>query len=186
MFRVPVISSVPFTFLSDSESAQMWPMEIASRQVVPTRDAPKSLTTVEMDWVGKNWVDGGRLMASDDNFNAAFQALDQCVWTPTPALSLVLVWGAFERLFTTARHKKTYQLTRRISGYLRPPGAAREELATRIVELYDSRSSVAHGSQMTEIDALYDSYALLRETVVTMIERRHAPTNEELNDLGPV
>lgn len=185
-FRVPVVSSVPFSFLSDSGDAHVWPVETASHQLIPVLTPDRPLTASDMDWVAANWRDGADLMASHENFNAAFQALDQSIWSFSPDLALVQIWGGLERLFTTARHRKTYQLTNRISAFLRPSGQIREDLARRILELYDFRSSAAHGSPSEQKGALYDSYAILRECAVAMIESKHVLSESELETIAPV
>jgi hypothetical protein len=125
-------------------------------------------------------------MASHENFNAAFQALDQSIWSFSPDLALVQIWCGLERLFTTARHRKTYQLTNRISAFLRPSGQIREDLARRILELYDFRSSAAHGSPSEQKGALCDFYAILRECAVAMIQSNHVLSESELEAIAPV
>ena len=128
----------------------------------------------------------GRLVAESSNFNTAFQAFDQCIWTTSPALALIQLWGGLERLFTTVRPRKTFQLATRISAYLARDETEQHALITQIRELYDARSSCAHGSPSSDDDPLYASYDLVKRVLTAMIEAEHVPSPAELEALGSV
>jgi hypothetical protein len=180
--RVPVIAARPLSTLSEASEAEatVWPIEVNPSQLVPVQEAATLARRQDLEWIAAFWLPSGRLVRSNENLNTAFQAFDQCIWTISPALALVQLWGALERIFTTAHHQKTLQLSSRISAYLESDPEARAQLAEDVVTLYRARSSCAHGNPTSKADPLYGTYALLRRVLFKIIEQNHVPSTDEL------
>lgn len=187
LLRVPAVAAQSFSEMAALPGdPSVWLMEALPSQLVPVRTSPEVVSIESLEWIREHWMPAGKLMREHDNFNIAFQAFDQCIWTYSPALALVQLWGAFERLFATSRHQKTFQLATRISAYLEAPGPERERLADHVKQLYEARSSCAHGTPTDDDDPLYETYSLLRDVLMRMIEADHVPSKEDLEALGPL
>jgi hypothetical protein len=175
----PVIASVSFGAAA-SENTEFWPVEIRSHRLIPEPNPRKAIDEDELVWVRDHWVAGGRLFYANPALNVAFQAFDQCHWTPDASLALVALWGALERLFSPSHNELRFRVPATIAAYLKPPGAERHELFTQVKRLYDARSEAAHGGRSRDKKALAETYALARRVLIAILEAAHVPSREEL------
>ena len=67
-----------------------------------------------------------------------------------------------------------------IAAYLEPVGAKRLELFKTVAKLYNARSKAAHTAQDAEIAALVQSFIILRNALVRMIDEGVVPTQADL------
>jgi hypothetical protein len=178
---VPVIANKPFADIPLSEEEPyFWSIEMKPSRLVPVEKPSKAIDELDLNWIGNHWFSGGKLMNENDDFNLAFQAIDGCIWSHSSSLALVSLWGALERLFSPSHFELSFRVSATIASYLEAPGEERLACYRRIKKLYDARSKAAHGSQLDESKALFETYALLKRALIKMMEEKHVPTREQL------
>lgn len=183
LVRVPVISNRPFTTPQErTESGRIWPVEANRGQLRATAEPKRVISEQDLNWVKRHLRTGAKLMYDHDNFNVAFQAFAQCIWTSSGSLALVQLWGALQQLFATSRYHVTTKLSRRLAAFLSSTDGALSETDVRM--LYDVRSVAAHGQRAKDPEALYQTYGLLRSVLIKMIEEEHVPDGAELEAMA--
>jgi len=70
-----------------------------------------------------------------------------------------------------------------IAAFLTPPGDARQERQKEIAKLYDKRSAAAHGKPKHSEQHLLDTFNLVREVLIKIIDRGSVPTADELDKM---
>ena len=133
----------------------------------------------ELEWVKTHWQESSVLMAKDD-FSIAFQAVDTSNWVANPALALVAVWGALERLFSASNQELSFRVSANIATYLENPGRERHKCFRQVKALYDHRSKAAHGDGKADINPYLETFAIARRALLKMVETRHIPEKKEL------
>jgi hypothetical protein len=178
---VPVVSSERLESIpSISQEPELLPIEIHFQRLVPYGATDSRLDADELGWLKAHWEPGSALLKNED-FSTAFLSVDSCIWTSNPALALVVVWGALERLFSTSHQELSFRVSANIATFLEAPGRERFRCFKRIKSLYDSRSRAAHGADLSATEPFVETYALARRALLKMIERHHVPTKNELN-----
>jgi hypothetical protein len=181
LLSIPVIADSSFAEIPTAEGeTHFWPVEMNPTRLVPVENPASTIEEGDLNWIREHWLSAGGLMHRNDDFNLAFQAADQCIWSSSPSLALVSLWGALERLFSPAAYELRFRVSANIASYLEPPGEERRACYRRIKKLYDARSKAAHGSRVEEAAPLLESYALLKRVLTRMIEDDHVPTREDL------
>jgi len=177
---VPVISSDSFASTPHiKHEPQFWPMEIHTPRLFPEDPKGQSVDTLELQWLGDNWHEAAALLENED-FSGAFQSVDASLWSHTPVLGLVGVWGALERLFSPSVAELSFRVSANIAAFLEAPGRARYALFKKVKGLYDSRSKAAHGSGEDDLAPYAETYSIARRALLKMIEARHVPSKKEL------
>lgn len=177
---LPVISSEKFALIPDIEQEpSLWPMEIHTPRLFPEDSQVKTVGTNEIEWLRRNWFDAAVLWENSD-FSFALQAVDGSLWNHTPALALVALWGALERLFSPSTSELSFRVSANIAAYLEPTGPARFDCFRRVKGLYDSGSKVAHGAEGSDPAAYVETYQIAKRVLMKIIEARHVPTKKEL------
>jgi len=177
---VPVISSERFASIPVIEQEpHLWPMEIHTPRLFPEGSDVRSMDVRELEWLRDNWYEAAALLRKED-FSVAFQGVDSSIWNHSPALGLVAVWGALERLFSPSHVELSFRVSANIAAYLEPPGRGRYICFKKIKALYDSRSKAAHGSGEADLMPYAETYAIARRVLLKMIEDRHVPDRKEL------
>jgi len=178
---VPVISSERFASIpAIKQEPVLRPMEIHTSRLCP--DSSRSLPSIgdtEPEWVRQHWQEGVLLLRNED-FSMAFQAVDFSIWNSSPALALVSVWGALERLFSPSHQELSFRVSANIAAYLEAPGRERYQCFKHVKSLYDHRSKAAHGDGKSEAMPYVESFAIARRVLTRMIETRHVPNKEEI------
>jgi hypothetical protein len=178
---VPVIADKSFTEIpSSSEEPFFWPLEMEPTRLLITDNPSKIVRESDLYWIRDNWLAGGALMRQSEDFNLAFQAIDQSVWGRSASLAIVSLWGALERLFSPSHSELSFRVSATIASYLEAPGDQRLACYRRVKKLYDMRSKAAHGSPLEENESLHESYDLLKRALFRMMESKHVPSREEL------
>lgn len=165
------------------EEPHFWPIEMKPSRLIPVENPAEIVNVKDLEWIRKYWLSASSIMNQNDNFNFAFQAIDQCIWSPTFSLALILLWGALERLFSPSHHELRFRVSATIASYLKPPGQERHDLYRKVKKLYDDRSKAAHGSQVEGKKSVIETYSLLKSVLIMMIEKNHVPSKEELEAL---
>jgi hypothetical protein len=176
----PVISSERFNAIPViKEEPELWPIEIYTHRLVPELVPIRPVGIPELQWVKDNWQQASRLLQNED-FNLAFQAIDQSIWGSSPALALVAVWGAIERLFCSSSQELSFRVSANLAAYLEDPGRERYKCFKQIKSLYNDRSKAAHGEGKTNINAYRETLAFARRALLKMIGTCHVPDKREL------
>jgi len=178
---LPVIADRPFSEAPVNwENVQIIAIETARRRILAVTGTRVQLETDDLQWLRDNWVKGGRMMNSETNFNAAYQAFDFSSHAGSVGLSLLTVWGALEQLFAHAKQELRFRVSGSIACYLEDRGPERLNLQKRIQKLYDARFSAAHSATKVEHQELVESYAILRRCLMKMIESGVVPSRTDL------
>jgi hypothetical protein len=70
-----------------------------------------------------------------------------------------------------------------LSSYLEKPSTARIEIYRQILKRYNERSTAAHTAQTVEIGPLLQTYVIMRNALVRMIDENNMPTQSEFEAL---
>jgi len=178
---VPVISNERFASIPIVEQEpELMPIEIYPRLFASDRSANSAVTFEDLQWLADNWEASSKLLRNED-FNVAFQAVDSSLWNASPALALVSVWGALERLFSFSTQELSFRVSAHIAAYLEMPGRGRHKCFEHVKGLYNHRSKAAHGSVAKDaLTAYQETFAIARRVLLRMIESRKVPDKREL------
>jgi hypothetical protein len=178
---VPVVASGAFAKAATAEEEiHFWPMEVEPRQLQVQKEASREIRVENLDWIKAHWLDAGKLMRTQNEFNLLFQACDQCIFTRHPSLALLSLWEAIEGLFSPAKVELKFRVSANIAAFLEPPGKGRLALQKRVGKLYDARSVAAHGGADVPLDSLADTYELTKRIITKIIEENRVPRKEDL------
>lgn len=177
---VPVVATEHFASIpSISEEPELLPVEIHLRRLNPFGGSDARVDADELGWLRSHWESGCKLLQNED-FSTAFQAVDSCIQSLDPAVALVTIWGALERLFSASNQELSFRISANLATYLEPPGRERFSCFKRIKGLYNSRSRAAHGVDLVATRPFVETYALARRALLKIIESGHVPTKNEL------
>ncbi len=178
---VTSITNRPFSQLPlEDASAEIHPAEFFSNRFSLQVERKEKLELPDLLWIRENWFRAGLLMCDNKAFYSAFHAVDSSAGIANPALGLILIWGALEALFAKSKTELSFRTSAAISSYLEPPGNTRHALHGRLVKLYGARSAAAHGSDENVWNSYTETYAVVRQAMLKMIENNHVPSLNEL------
>lgn len=179
---VPVFSNHSFKELPEipDSAARLLPYEIMPR-LFPLTITPKGvLDDAAADWVRERWQRVIVLSASSQEFALAKDALDQGQFVSNKALMLASLWAALEGLFAPAPAELKFRVSALIASFMEGPGERRAALQKKVAALYDKRSAAAHGKPKHNDDDLLESFHLLRNVLIKIINLGAVPTKETL------
>ena len=177
---IPVVSSEKFsTIPSIKQEPVLWPIEIHTQRLTPDPDVSRGVSVTELEWIASHWKAASVLLTNED-FSVSFQAIDFSIWSGNPALALVAVWGALERLFSTSTQELSFRVSANVAAYLEKPGRERYKCFKQVKSLYDQRSRAAHGDGVKDQKPYAETYSIARRVLLKMIEARHVPDKKEL------
>jgi hypothetical protein len=175
---------MPFSEIAGSEQEpELKPFEIEPRIFCSPENGTCVLTEEHLTWVRENWVQAGRLLVQEPKFYTAFKAFDSATVRGRTSASLLALWGAIEQLFAPSAGELRFRVAALLSSYLEPIGVARLELYKRILRLYNDRSTAAHTAKQTQVEPLAQTYVIMRNALVCMIDKRKTPTQGDLETL---
>ena len=178
---IPVISDTPFSNIPKSEQeAHLKPMEITSRMIKPSEDYGKLITGVDLEWIREHWIDAGHLMCKNNKLNTAFRAFDSAMIQKEESLSLISLWAGLEQLFSPSRSELRFRISSLIASFLEKPSVERLALYKSILKMYDERSVAAHTTGGVETGKLLETFVLMRNILVKIIENNHVPDSDDL------
>jgi hypothetical protein len=176
----PVISSERFSVIpAIQQEPELWPLEINTHKLIPDRAPHRPIDIPVLEWLKAHWQGVSVLLANED-FSLAFQAFDQSIWASSPALALVAVWGALERLFCSSSQELSFRVSANLSAYLENPGRERYKCFKHIRALYNDRSKAAHGEGKANMIPYLETFAVAKRALLKMVETRHVPGKREL------
>lgn len=181
---VPVISDVPFGDAATSEQEPLLrPFEIEPRILHAGDKDLARLKLSDLSWVKAVWPRTAALMQTCAPLNMALRAADACTVRGRRASALLTAWGALEELFAPSRAELRFRVSAHIAAYLEPIGPKRLELFKTVANLYNARSKAAHTAQDAEVAPLVQSFVILRNALVRMIDEGAIPSQSDFEAL---
>lgn len=181
---VPVISNQSFRDIPMSvEEPVLTPFETEGRIFGPSADEGCALDTDNLAWVADNWLKAGKMLNNNPKFYSAFKAFDSATVRGRVSASMLALWGGIEQLFAPSAGELRFRVSALLASFLQPSGAARLELYKQILKLYNERSVAAHTAADVEIGPLVETYVMMRNALVRMIDEGKVPTQSDLESL---
>jgi hypothetical protein len=178
---VPVISDHSFDSASNIDAEPtLEPFETKHRILVPADESRRVIKVDNLQWIRAKWLDSGRMLDSNGSFHAAIKAFDSATVQGKTSSSLLALWGGLEQLFSPSPGELRYRVASSLASYLEPPGETRLQLYKRILKLYNERSLAAHTAKDIESAPLFETYVLMRNALVKIIDENCVPTQQEL------
>ena len=180
---LPVFSNLAFTQESATEKHQtLHPFEIQNRSFALKVDEEVA-SFDSLKWVQDHWQVTQELVNGSSEFALATEAIDQGQFIHNTALTIVSLWGALEALFSPSTSELRFRVSALISSFLEAPGTSRRERQKKIAKLYDKRSAAAHGRPKHDQQHLLDTFNLLREVLMKIIESGSVPSSYQLDSM---
>ncbi len=178
---VPVISNVPFDAAAASKQEPLLePFEIEPRIFHAVDEEISRLKAEDLSWVKSVWPCTAELLRTCAPLNTALRAADACTVRGRPASALLTVWGALEELFAPSRAELRFRVSAHIAAFLEPVGPKRHELFKTVADLYNARSKAAHTAQDAEVAVLVQSFVILRNALIRIIDEGTVPAQVDL------
>lgn len=180
----PVFSNYPFEIISEiaDNEAILMPYEVQPRHF-PLGVNGSSLDRDAIEWTKDSWPTVYRLMSESSEFSLAVEALDSGQFVQNTTLTMVLLWGALEALFSPSNAELKFRVSSLIAAYLEEPGVNRLDTQKTIAKLYDKRSSAAHGKPKHGGDDLLATFNLLGNVLRKIINEKSVPSKVKLEQL---
>ena len=180
---VPVLSDHAFDEVStSSQKPLLRPFETEPR-IVKAGDSLGVIKLSDLEWIKLAWPRTAEMLKTSPSFNTALRAADACTIRGRPASALLMVWGALEELFAPSRAELRFRVSANIAAYLEPIGSKRLALYKSVASLYNKRSKAAHSAQDADLDALIESFVLLRNALIRMIDDGSVPKQTDFESL---
>jgi hypothetical protein len=178
----PVISDISLAKAKESgdNEGRLMPFETAPRVLKIEEPAGRKVDTKCLEWIKSNWRYAAALRKEHKELHLAIEALDQVQFMRDPSLALVSLWGALENIFSPTKTELRFRLSALVASYLEAPGPKRLELQRHVARLYDARTTPSNGGADDDPETLKDTFELLRRVIISIIDRRHVPSKEEL------
>ncbi len=178
---VPVISDQSFRDIPTSTTEPiLMPFETESRYFVPPKNSDCTLTEDQITWVSEKWRTTGQLLNTNTKFCSAFKAFDLATIRGRVSASMLSLWGGLEQLFAPSAGELRFRVAALLASYLEDPGSSRYEIYKTILKLYNERSIAAHTAQEVETKPFVDTYIIMRNALIRMIDDEKIPTQQDL------
>jgi hypothetical protein len=181
---MPVLSNYPFATLpnvADNE-AELLPFEIHHRYFSLAVDGGV-MTTDSAEWVRSRRQITHNLIGESSEFALAVDALSSGQFVKSSALTLALLWGALEAVFSPSTTELKFRVSSLIAAFLEPFGNSRGLQQKQIAKLYDKRFAAAHGKPTHDEEDVLGSFILLRHVLMRINDNKKAPSREDLESL---
>jgi len=183
--RFPVVASRSFSALKElpDDEAEIRPVEVEPRAFPLQTAEGESATHESLQWIRDHWRVTNELVSTSKEFALAVDALDRGQFVPNSALALVSLWGALEVLFCPGAGELRFRVSSFLAAFLEGSGEERARRQREIARLYDLRSAAAHGRPRHDPEQLLETFNLLRDALIEIIERGSIPSDEQLRGL---
>ena len=111
------------------------------------------------------------------------KAFDLATLRGRASSSLLAMWGGLEQIFAPTPGELRYRVAALMASYLEEHGAKRLSLYREILKLYNERCVAAHTAQEVETAPLVQTYVIMRNVLVKMIDTNQMPTQIDLETL---
>lgn len=178
----PVISDISLANAkaSGNNEGRLMPFETAPRVLKIEEPTGRKVDAKCLEWIKSNWRYAAALRKEHKELHLAIEALDQAQFMRDPSLALVSLWGALENIFSPTKTELRFRLSALVASYLEAPGPKRLELQRHVARMYDARTMPSNGGADDDPAVLKDTFELLRRVIISIIDRRHVPSKEEL------
>jgi hypothetical protein len=181
---VPVISSHSFRNIQNcKEEPILTPFETEGRIFGPAEGTNCTLEAAGLAWVSERWRSAGHLLNHNPKFYSALKAFDSATVRGRASASMLALWGGLEQLFAPSSGELRFRVAALLASYLQEPGTSRLELYKKLLKLYNERSIVVHTAQDVEMSPLLETYVIMRNALVRMIDEDSVPTQSDLESL---
>lgn len=181
---VPVISDYSFQDIPGiKEEPTLSPFEVERRIFGAPEGADCSIALEDLSWVAAKWITAGRLLNSNPKFFGALKAFDSATVRGRASAAMLALWGGIEQLFAPSAAELRFRVAALLASYLEAPGTSRLELYKRVLKLYGERSVAAHTAKEVETEPLIETYVIMRNALVRMIDEGKVPTQADLESL---
>lgn len=182
---VPVLSKHSLALIPNmQENAQIELFEIGERIFSPPKGELPNLDDELLAWIKKKWMSSGRMLNDNPRFYEALKAFDIATIRGRHSASLLTLWGAIEHLFSPSVSELRFRVSSLMAAYMHPPGPDRLDLYKNMMRLYNERSIAAHSARERDTHvvtgAVVQTYVLLRNALVQMLDEGRVPSNEYL------
>lgn len=140
-----------------------------------------AITDENARWIESNFSTAKKLL-ENEKFTTSAHCLASYRWHTLPRVKLAVLWAGIEGMFGINSEIR-FRISIYISRFLHPNNEKeRKETFDLIKNLYDTRSAAVHGSKLKgdTIKAVNQSAEILRQLIVTCIERRSLPQEADL------
>jgi hypothetical protein len=181
---IPVISNRSFNEISHSQGEPiLTPFETEGRIFEPGKDVANVLDVEHLDWVRSKWVTSGKLLNQNPKFFSVVKAFDLATLRGRASSSLLAMWGGLEQIFSPSPGELRFRVAASMASYLEAQGPKRLALYRDILKLYNERCVAAHTTQEVATDPLVQTYVIMRNVLVRMIDDGKVPTQSDLEAL---
>ncbi|EPU2898340.1 hypothetical protein ACVU7V_004360, partial [Vibrio vulnificus] len=176
-----LISSVSFAskseFNNNESEVSLW----ETNRVLVLKGANDELSQNTFGWIAKNLERCVELIYKHCELKLAVSSLDEVHFQQSLPMSLVLLWGALEAIFTKDKAELRFRVSVMIASYLESDDGDKAYLLyKKVAKLYNERSKAAHGNNSVKQDTLLQTYELLYKAVEKIFEQNSVPTKESL------
>jgi hypothetical protein len=181
---VPVISDVSFSEAAYSEKEPvLHPFEIQTRILHADDPEIRKIDVNDLKWVKNKWRVVRELAQKDSALKTAIDAWNYSTVSGRTSSSMLAVWGALEQLFSPTSAELRFRVSTSIASFLEKPGANRLKLYKEILSLYNERSKAAHTAEDIQHNGFIQSWVILRNALIKIIDNEKIPTQADLEEL---
>ncbi|MDX6576350.1 MAG: hypothetical protein QOE96_2303 [Blastocatellia bacterium] len=181
---VPVISNHSFSEVSQSDQEPtLTPFETEGRIFGPAHGVVSVLDSANLEWVRDKWVTAGKLLNQNPKFYSVLKAFDLATLRGRASSSLLAMWGGLEQIFAPTPGELRYRVAALMASYLEEHGPKRLSLYREILKLYNERCVAAHTAQEVETGSLVQTYVIMRNVLVKIVDTNEVPIQSDLEAL---
>jgi hypothetical protein len=178
---VPTISDQSFSGGADADiEPTIEPFETTTRIFSLTTPNDNALDEPHLSWVKEVWVSGAHLLLENPKLASIIQAFDSATINGRTSSAMMSIWSGIEQLFCPSPGELRYRVSANLATFLEEPGEKRLKLFKQIMKLYDERSTAAHTTNDISKRALLESFVIMRNALVKILNTNLIPTQESL------
>ncbi len=181
---VVVLSDVDFSSAARAiNQPNLKPFEVSQRSFKKPGELPQSLSETDIAWVRRIWPTAADMMNKSASFRSAFKAFDESSVVGRTSASLLAVWGGLEQLFSPSGSELSFRVSAYVASYLQRAGDDRLRLFKTIQKLYGARSKAAHTANDIDRAHFIESFVIMRNILVRILDDGKIPTQDDLQNL---
>ena len=138
----------------------------------------------DAEWIRQHFETFNGLATENEQFYFAFQAAVDWRYCKDCRTAVARIWSGIEAIFGISS-ELIYRLSLLTASLLEPRGEERKSRFYEVKKLYGLRSKVVHGEQLPNekiVTALNESYHLLRDLLLLIIERGRMLSSDDFDD----
>jgi hypothetical protein len=185
----PYVSLVAISNISFSDmkktvlDPKIVPMETKPRIVKIDKNKNVYLDANDLNWIKEKLDTTSKLMKENDRFYTSLYAYDKATLSGETSASLLAMWGGLEQLFAPTSAELRFRVAANIACYLEPFGENRKNKYKEILKLYNERCSAAHTAKNIDIAPLAETFVLMRNILIKIIQEENIPSQEYLEKI---